>query len=71
MHLLWSCPNAVEIWRQIERWWDVNLKPCKADADLVKILNTGLIKLEFKDIWIIVVILSWWHIWKARNALIF
>lgn len=71
LHLFWSCPNAVEIWVQVQTWWDITLKPCKVDAYVINILNNRVIKSEFKEMWNIVAILTWWHIWKARNALIF
>lgn len=71
VHLFWLCPLTVDIWREIKSWWNIDLSTGIIPNDFMSIVFHREIKLVHREIWYIAVILTWWHIWKVINNVIF
>lgn len=67
VHLLWNCPFSVKVWDDIREWWKIDLDIEINGTNLLPILKSKEITSSIREVWVIVVCLAWWHIWKARN----
>lgn len=71
VHLFWSCPFSKKIWDNMRDWWKINLDIEPIKSSLLPVMLCMDIHPGNRDIWMIMVCLVWWNIWKTRNILIF
>lgn len=70
-HLFWTCPDIQQIWKDINLWWNLSFYFIPQMNNLVPVLLNKEIKSKHREVWMTVVMLAWWNIWKVRNAIIF
>lgn len=75
VHLLASCPYAIEVWRSTLRHCDLpaTLAPSTTITSLLEWTerSTEMVPANKKKAWSSLVQLVWWTTWKERNARIF
>lgn len=59
------------MWDDTRTWWKIDLDIGATGDSLLPILLNREIQSINSEIWMLVVCLVWWHIWKARNVVIF
>ena len=70
-HILFNCPMAKDIYKKINRWWDVNMLEVYSYDDWCVWFKSLRIRAKTKIYLEGVFFVTWWSIWTFRNKLIF
>ncbi|PWA97103.1 RNA-directed DNA polymerase, eukaryota [Artemisia annua] len=70
-HVFLSCQVAMEIWRQIGRWWDLDIPHLSSMKDLLGwVDNLKISKIQRMGLYNVVITAAW-SIWRFRNETVF
>lgn len=66
-HLFWNCVMVHKMWSLIRWWWNISLQINVSSSNLVFLLSHADILGKHGEVWKMLVVMTWWYIWKVRN----
>jgi zinc-binding in reverse transcriptase len=74
LHLFFLCPTVVSVWSIVQQAYNIQL--WQLDIFIVQILQKAYNTIKRRErakrqLWIMVILASCWHLWKQRNDYVF